>query len=312
MSAGPVVLCVGEPIVALTPPRGTLLETAPDLLVSVGGAEVNVAIALARLGTASRFVGRVGDDPFGRRVCAVLVAAGVDTGHVEVDPEAPTGLYLKDPHHPAAKVHYYRRGSAATGLRRVPPAALVGVDHVHLTGITPALSAHCAALVESLFSRGQGTVSFDVNFRPALWSAAVAGPALLRLAARAHTLFVGLDEAATLWGARTPEDVRVLLPGVPELVVKDGGAPAAAFTTHGRVDVPAPVVDVVEPIGAGDAFAAGYLAARRAAATPAAALRSGHLLAAAVLGVRGDHGSAPGPALRAMALSGEGWPHVVG
>ncbi len=297
MTSGPggshtVVLCVGEPIVALTPPVGLTLQSAPDLLVSTGGAEVNVAVALSRLGVPSRFVGRVGDDPFGHRVRADLIAAGVDTRYVEVDQDAPTGLYLKDPLHPVTKVHYYRRGSAATRQWRVPAAAMAGVGHIHLTGITPALSPSCAELVETLLETTDATVSFDVNFRPALWAAAAAAPILLRLAARAQLVFVGLDEAALLWGASAPEAVRELLPEVPELVVKNGGDPAAAFTTGRRVDVAVPPVEIVEPIGAGDAFAAGYLAARLASAEPTSALRSAHSLAASVLGVRGDHDSA--------------------
>lgn len=289
--SGPVVLCVGEPLVALTPPVHSSLEHADDLLVSVGGAELNVAVALAALGTPSRFVGRVGDDPLGRRIVTVLGAAAVDARYVEVDADAPTALYLKDPGHTRQRVHYYRRGGAGSRLRSVPDAALNGVEHIHLSGITPALSVDCAHLVDTILNDRTRTVSFDVNHRAALWPGGSAGAVLLRMARAAHTVFVGLDEATDLWGCAAAADVRALMPGVPELVVKDGERPATAFLGNDHTSEPASVVTVVEPIGAGDAFAAGYLHARRAGSGAAAALRAGHREASATLTVLGDHGT---------------------
>lgn len=281
-----VVLAVGEPLIALTPTGGAGLQDADQLIVSVGGAEVNVAVTLARLGVPSRFAGRVGDDPFGRRTLAALNAAGVDTRYVETDMSRPTGLYLKDPVGP---VRYYRKGSAAATYSSVPTTALSDVDHVHLTGITVALSEDCRRLVESLLSLDGITVSFDINFRPALWESTAAASVLLEFARRADLVFTGLDEAATLWKVRAPEEIRALLPTVAELVVKDGPRQATAFHGDHRIDVAPTAITVVEPIGAGDAFAAGYLAARRHGEDLGAALRAGHLLAATALTAYGDH-----------------------
>jgi 2-dehydro-3-deoxygluconokinase len=300
-----VVLGVGEPIIALIPTDSVGLQAAEQLFVAVGGAEVNVAVALAQLGIPSRVAGRVGDDPFGRRIVATLDAAGVETHCVETDPERRTALYCKDPTGP---VRYYRQGSAGAALRELPAAALTDVDHVHLTGITPALSENCRHLVESLFALDGITTSFDINFRPALWNSAVAAPVLHELATRADIVFTGLDEAATLWNITDPEAVRTLLPEVGELVVKDGPHQATVFRADQRVDIPALTVDIVEPIGAGDAFAAGYLAARLRGDDLAAALRSGHLLAAIVLGRHGDHAHPPTPQALDTARTGNGWP----
>ncbi|WP_019930401.1 sugar kinase [Nocardia sp. BMG111209] len=300
-----VVLCVGEPLIALTPAAATGLQHTDTLSVAVGGAEVNVAVGLAQLGVPSRFAGRVGDDPFGRKVSAVLTAAGVDARFLEVDPGRPTGLYLKDP---AGPVRYYRKDSAASVLAHLPEPARDGVGHVHLTGITAALSPQCRDLVARLLSAPGATASFDVNYRPALWHPAVAGPVLLALAARADIVLAGLDEAALLWDVHEPEDIRALLPDVGELIVKDGPRRASAFRGADRVDVPPLPAPVVEPIGAGDAFAAGYLAARRGGATLAAALRTGHLLAAIVIGGHTDHGRAPTARELDLARTGTGWP----
>lgn len=302
MTAGPVlapalgtVLCVGEALIALTPTRGSLRQ-APDLAVSSAGAELNVAVHLARLGQRARFAGRVGDDPFGQRLRDALEREGVDTGPLETDPELPTGLYVKDPSAAGTSVLYYRRGSAATRMRSLPVGALDGVDLVHLSGITPALSPGCDALVAGLLA-GSTDTSFDVNHRPALWPAEQAGPRLWALASLAGTVFVGLDEAARLWGVSSAAEVRELLPAPAELVVKDGAVEASAFTARGVDVVPALRVDVVEPVGAGDAFAAGYLATRRWGGAPGEALARGHVLAAQVLGSHSDHG-APGDGVR--------------
>lgn len=284
------VLCVGEALISLTPPTGTPLREATDLLISTGGAEVNVAAHLARLGVPTRFAGRVGNDPFGELVRDTLSGLGVDTHHLEVDPERPTGLYVKDANGSGTTMRYYRNASAAARYRHVPQGALRDVEHVHLTGITPALSDDCLELVRELLALPDVRTSFDVNYRPALWPRAEATDVLRSLAAQADTVFVGLDEAAEVWGCHTVEEVRQLLPEPSELVVKDGAREAVAFIGSHVVRVPAPVVEVVEPVGAGDAFAAGYLAAQHHGHDPETAVRWGHALAGAVLQVLGDHG----------------------
>lgn len=307
-----VVLCVGEALVALSPPDGTPLESADHLLVSEAGAEANVAVHLSRLGVPVRFAGAVGDDPLGRRLRGGLSAEGVDVSSLICDPDQPTGLYLKDPGTTATAVHYYRTGSAASAFAALPPGALDGITHVHLSGITPALSAACHDLVQLLLERPGVTTSFDVNHRPALWPADVAGPVLLALAQLADLVFVGLDEAAGLWDTPSLEALRDLVPS-PELVVKDSGRAAHAFVSGAaRATAEALEVEVVEPVGAGDAFAAGYLAARRRGLDPAASLRTGHVVAAGALTVVADRGAAADPALLAAAEKGRPWPVPVG
>lgn len=285
------VLCVGEPLVSLTPVAG-VLEDAERLHVAEAGAELNVAIHLARLGLPVRYAGRVGADPFGARIRTTLDAVGVDTSHLEVDPVRRTGLYVKDARDGATRMLYYRAGSAGSGYDALPDAALAGISLVHVTGITAALSEGSRAVVEGLVDR-HPRVSFDVNFRPALWSTAEAAPVLLRLAQRADTVFVGMDEAQTVWGCETADDVRALLPQPSCVVVKDGSLRAVAYCGSGVAVEPALPVEVVEPVGAGDAFAAGFLAAVEDGRDPGTALRWGHTLAASVLRDLGDHETTP-------------------
>jgi 2-dehydro-3-deoxygluconokinase len=287
-----VVLCVGEPLIALSPAPGELLTDTDRVLVSEGGAELNVAVHLARLGLPVRFAGRVGDDPLGHRLYEVLRREGVDASGLTFDPARPTGVYFKQYASTGTSFHYYRDGSAASALDELPDTARAGVRHVHVTGILPALSETCRRLTQRLMTKGSdATRSFDVNFRAPLWKPEAAAPMLRDLADGADIAFVGIDEAYALWGTETADDVRRLLPNVGELIVKDSERPALAFVSgRGRVSEPAVAREVVDPVGAGDGFAAGYLAARLTGNDVRSALRLGHTVAAGVLGAHGDQG----------------------
>ncbi|WP_329125892.1 sugar kinase [Streptomyces sp. NBC_01465] len=296
------VTCIGETMAALVPDPVAPLEGADQLSVRIAGAESNVAVYLADHGVPVRWVSALGDDPFGRRIRAEVAAFGVDITGVRTDPHRPTGLLVKNPGPEGTRVHYYRKGSAASALGPdlLDDEAVRTAGLVHLSGITPALSPDCLALVTALLRPAPAArpcpVSLDVNYRPALWSDAETAAAVLHdLANRADITFVGLDEAQALWGSDLSDasDVRSLLPGPRILVVKDGGREATAFVGRGVHTEPAPKVDVVEPVGAGDAFAAGFLAGLIRGEEPVRALRLGHLTAGAALRVTGDHGPLP-------------------
>lgn len=285
-----VVLTAGETMAVVAPVAAEAVEDAELFRIDAGGAESNVAAHVAALGGAARWLSRVGADPLGRRVLARVAARGVDTSSVVLDAAHRTGLYVKDP---GRGVHYYRDGSAASHLS-AEDAAGVSLDDValvHVSGITAALTGSAPAFLDALLVRAHAAglpVSFDVNHRAALWAASEAAPVLLDLARRADLVFVGRDEAETLWGAATPAAIRALLPATPELVVKDGDVGATVFVGADEVFVPAHRVDVVEAVGAGDAFAGGYVAARLAGAEIPARLQTGHDRAALTLVTTAD------------------------
>ena len=311
-AAAPDVLCFGETMGMITPTETEALDQASALTLGTGGAESNVAAHLAELGHRVAWAGNVGNDPLGTKIVRTLDRAGVDTrwvGHRT----APTGLYLKEPDTGSgARVFYYRAGSAASQLSIDDVAGwpLQSASWIHTSGITPALSPSCNALVEYVLDHAAehgAQVSFDINYRPALWPLAEAAPRLLDLARRATVVLVGLDEAQTLWGCITAEDVRALLPTVAYLVVKDSSIEAVEFRLadgeQSVTRVPARRVDVVEPVGAGDAFAAGYLSALLTGATAVDRLATGHSLAAWALGSREDF--RPGRTLSATSRTAE-------
>jgi 2-dehydro-3-deoxygluconokinase len=271
--------------------NGAALADGGAFLVAVGGAESNVAMHLASLGHPAHWLSRLGDDPLGDRVLRTITESGVDTSLVERDASCQTGVYFKDKTPGgSSRVFYYRKDSAASHMSPsdLERWNLPKSSRVHVSGITPALSASCSALID-LIVNGPYSVSFDVNYRPALWPVDQAGPRLLALADRAETVFVGLDEAQTLWDVADAEDVAGLLPNPTRVVVKDGATEAVEFLRgpggHSLIVREGAIsVDVVEPVGAGDAFAAGYLSALMSGAPALERLRSGHRLAAWNLG----------------------------
>lgn len=285
-----VLLTAGETMATVAPVEPVSVDRAELFRIDAGGAESNVAAHVARLGHRARWLSRVGDDPLGRRIIQQLAARGVDTSTVIVDPTHRTGLYVKDP---GAGVHYYRDGSAASHLDAgdAEAAELDGVAIVHVSGITAALGGTAPGFLDRLMARAHDAgvlVSFDVNHRAALWPAEAAAPVLASLVERSDLVFVGRDEAETLWGTATPDDIRLRFPHVPELVVKDGDIGATLFEPEGETFVAPPAVDVVEPVGAGDAFAGGYLAGRLADASAEDRLSAGHARAALTLRTTAD------------------------
>ncbi|MBD0689071.1 sugar kinase [Streptomyces sp. CBMA123] len=307
----PTAVCVGESMAVLLPDRPGPLEAVDTFRLSVGGAESNVAGALAGLGVPTAWISRVGDDGFGRRLLAEVAARGVDVSGVTVDPHRPTGLYLKevggatghrhDLGPGRSRLHYHRRGSAAAALSPAlltdPAAArlLAGARLLHLSGITAALSDECLALLRALLAdrRPGRLVSFDLNWRPGLWRDR--DPAVLPpLLDAADLLLLGADEAQAAFGTDEPAALRRRFPSPATVVVKDAARLVTALERDGTVIAePALAVEVVEATGAGDAFAAGYLAGTLHGLDQRRRLRLGHLAAACALTAHGDQADLP-------------------
>jgi 2-dehydro-3-deoxygluconokinase len=298
------VLCLGESMALFVPAEPGPVAEVRTWLRTVGGAESNVACNLAMLGLRSAWVSAVGADAFGQAVVDAVAAKGVDVSGVLVDPVRPTGLYVKESSASGSPVRYYRRGSAASGMgpSMVENLRLDGVRVVHASGINAALSDSCLALMHRLAEAPRTThrLSFDLNWRPKLWLDR--DPSILRdLANAADIVFVGDDEADLVWGTGDPARIREILPDPATLVVKHGERGATLIEDGRTVFVPAFTVDVVEPVGAGDAFAAGFLHATLAGRTPVQRLRSGHMQAAVALLTHDDVGT-PLPAEVVAAL----------
>jgi 2-dehydro-3-deoxygluconokinase len=300
---------LGEALIALVAREAGPLSEATTFERHVGGAEANVAVGLARLGHATAFVGRVGDDGFGTAIRRHLRGEGVDVSLLATDPAAPTGVLIRERRSfGAAQVTYLRAGSAGSRLRPDDVASalasrtLRGARWLHVTGITPALSEHARAAVEravELAIAAGMTVSLDLNLRRRLWSDDDAAPVLRALAARADVVFANPDEAAAITGADAGDSAALatgLLELGPSIAVLKLGAEGALAWGHGEAPVhraAIPVVMPLDPVGAGDAFCAGFIAARLEGGDLAWAVEIGSICGAAVVAVVGDQAGLP-------------------
>ncbi|MGH3691427.1 MAG: sugar kinase [Microbacterium sp.] len=299
----PLAVCFGEGLVALVAATAGPLEDCRTFHRSLAGAEWNTAIALASAGIRTSVLSRVGDDGFGRFLTAELRAHGVDDSAVEVDEDAPTGLYVKelsarDDGAVDGTMHYYRAGSAAAALSpqtlatTVASALLDEAALVHTSGITPALSASALAAQEVLFAqrRPDRLLSFDLNWRPALWRGREAeGRKIVSdFAARADLLFCTRPDAEAVFGTSEPQRLRELFPRPRYLLVTDSSG-AVAFDGQETAESDALDAPVVETIGAGDAFAAGFLAGVLAGLSLTGSLARGHRIATRALVSTRDH-----------------------
>ena len=261
------VVTMGETMAlmkATTP--GPLAHTG-SLGLGMGGAETNFAIALKRLGTSVTWLGRVGQDSLGDLILREVAAEGITTLGIR-DPEAPTGLMIKERRTPEhLKVWYYRSASAGSRLapEDVPVEAIRKARLLHLTGITPALSesARDAALYAVSVAREAGvTVSFDLNYRAALWTEDDAGPVFRKFIELADIVFAGDDEAAIAVGPSSDSlqlAHKIAALGPRQVIIKNGPHGCAAVIDGTEYRQEAVPINAVDSVGAGDAFVAGYI-----------------------------------------------------
>lgn len=245
------------------------LQHANSARVGFGGAESNVAIGVRRLGLPATWVGRVGDDGWGDRIRRELRAEDVTTRAV-IDTEVATAVMTKERRTTlSTHIVYHRRDNAGSRLtpEDLPAGVIATAGVVHLTGITPGLSQSACATVDralELVEQSVVPVSFDVNHRAGVWGSRDPGPLYREIAARAAVVFAGDDEARLLTGTDTADpfallyELAALADG--DVVLKRGEHGCLALIDKTEYEVPAVRVAVIDTVGAGDAFVAGYLA----------------------------------------------------
>jgi 2-dehydro-3-deoxygluconokinase len=267
------LLAFGETMIALAPPPGSTLREAAALLVDHAGAESNTCVGLARLGHRVAWLSRLGADAAGDRILAALAAETIDTQWVERDAQRPTGVMLKEP---GEGVRYYRSESAASVmgpelLERVPIATALAVL---VTGVTALIGPRPRAAAVTLLERARGLRIVDPNLRAGLWGSDRRAELVRPLVERCDLLLTGAAEFAEILtlGASGGAESHVTPSlqalaqaaaaiGPREIVIRDaasvgalvGGAWQAIDIRRGAV---------VDAIGAGDAFNAGYISAR--------------------------------------------------
>ncbi|GAA3296064.1 sugar kinase [Arthrobacter citreus] len=309
----PYLLTIGETMALLNAEQPGPLAHVSSMGLGIGGSESNVAIGVQRLGGTAVWCGRTGTDSLGLLVRREIRAEGVTVCAVE-DPGAPTGLMLKERRTAATqKVSYYRAGSAGSRLmpEDVDPSLITGAAVLHVTGITPALSASAAQTIHSAIETASSagvTVSFDLNYRANLWTAADATRCYKEIIPLVDVVFAGEEEAGLAVGpaADSAELARSLSGlGPSQAIIKLGGKGAVAFI-DGRLHHQSAVsIDPVDTVGAGDAFVAGYLAELMNGSAPAQRLELAVQTGAFACLAYGDWEGLPTRAELALLRQGE-------
>jgi 2-dehydro-3-deoxygluconokinase len=296
------VLTAGETMALLDPVADGEIVHGLGFTLRIAGAESNFAIGLSRLGVGVTWVSRLGADPFGDVVQDTLAAQGLDLRFLERDPTRPTGVFFKWRGGGRSHVLYYRRGSAASALlpEHVPDEALEGVRLVHLTGITTGLSDSARSLVLDLAARARArgvTVIFDPNWRPALWqSPAEAAEAQRDVLPNADWYLCGLEEGCLLFGVEDAEELLAAIraSGSGNAAVRVGARGCVIEQGGEAFEVPPErEATVLDEVGAGDAFAAGFAFGLLQGWSPTDCARAGNAIAAAALTGTGDWETLP-------------------
>lgn len=291
----PSVRAIGEAMVEMAPVGGGLYRRG------FAGDTFNTVWHMAQwLGAAADvgMVTRLGQDALSDAFIAAMAADGLSLSGISRDPSRHMGLYMIELDGVERSFHYWRETSAARHLAddgALLARALEGVGLVHLSGITlailsPAGRGTLFSVLAEFRAKG-GRVSFDPNIRPRLWASRnEMQETITRMLAACDIALPSMDDERAFFGDPDAEAVlaRMAALGVAEIVVKDGAGPVTIRSGGETVVVPTPSVGrIVDTTGAGDAFNAGYLAARVVGGDAVQSVAAGQRMAAAVLSHHG-------------------------
>lgn len=261
------LVTLGETMVAFIPEEKEYIRYAKTFAKKTAGAESNVAIGVAKLGHKAGWISKVGKDELGEFVIREVRGEGVDTSRVGCSEDAPTGVMFKQVlTGNETSVNYYRKNSAASTLcpEDIDIDYLTSAKILHISGVTPALSESCKETINYVVDKAKEKgmiISFDPNIRLKLWSKEEAKETLKPLLAKSDIVLTGLDEGEILLGLNDGQAIieELLSLGVKQVAVKLGADGALVGDETGINKVEATKVTVVDNIGAGDAFSAGFL-----------------------------------------------------
>jgi 2-dehydro-3-deoxygluconokinase len=264
----PEIVTVGETMIRMVPTSTGALRFVDSFHKRTGGAESNFAVGLSRLGHSVGWISRLGKDEFGQQIITLIRGEGVDISQVKFCSDLPTGIVFNEFRgQGTARNLYYRRNSAASSLspQDIDLEYLSTAKLLHLTGITPALSESCKEMVFFVLEEARNreiSISFDPNIRFKLWGSDTACNTLLKMIPRVNLLLLTEEEAQLLLRIEGHQEQAAAFHELgPDLVVIRREDGVFASDGHNGEWIPGFKVDkIVDPLGAGDAFDAGFVA----------------------------------------------------
>ncbi|MDZ5711334.1 sugar kinase [Jeotgalibacillus haloalkalitolerans] len=290
------VVTLGETMVSFTPQTTGLMRYARHYQSAFAGAETNTMTGLSRLGHQTGWISRVGDDELGASVLSFVRGEGIDVSHVLKDSTAPTALMLKEMlNEEHVRVYYYRQRSAASNLQPedIDESYIARAKYLYITGITPALSSSCLEAVQQAITYAKKhsvKVIFDPNLRKKLWEEEHARKILLELAAQSDIVLPGIAEGEFLFGIQDEKEIarRFIENGAGTVITKLGEHGAYYVSGGEETYVPGFKVKAIDPVGAGDGFAAGVISGLLDGLSGEEAVRRGCAIGAMVTTTSGD------------------------
>jgi 2-dehydro-3-deoxygluconokinase len=291
------VVSLGETMILFSPENTGQLRYNQNYSSRIAGAETNTLIGLAKLGYQTGWISRVGKDELGKRIISSVRGEGVDTSFVKEDESAPTGLFIKERTTvDRSKVFYYRKHSAASNMAPVDieDSYIAQAKFLYITGITPALSDSCKETIFQAIeiARKNGVkIVFDPNIRKTLLDEKIGKEMLLEIAAKSDIILPGISEGDYLFQTTDCKEIATECKrlGAETVIVKLGekGAYYSTGIDSGYVEA-FPIKTVIDPIGAGDGFAAGVLSGLLDELSIREAVKRGCAIGAIVTTVHGD------------------------
>lgn len=263
------VLSIGETMVVFSPNEVGPMRYANSFTTHIAGAETNTLIGLEKLDIKTGWISQLGNDELGHKILSFVRGEGINVDSVTLTEEAPTGIFLKEKvRQDQTRVHYYRKGSAASlmTLSNIDKDYVAQFKYLYVTGITPALSESCKETTFHLISIAKELnlkIIFDPNLRLKLWTEDEARETLLKMISLSDIVLPGISEGEFLFNEKSEEKIaqNIIERGASTVVVKLGSKGAYYHNkNHTGYAKASKNIEVVDPVGAGDGFAAGFIA----------------------------------------------------
>lgn len=296
------VITIGDAMIAMCPQEKGPIIFCDTFKRKTGGAELNVAIGCARLGLKSGWISRLGNDDFGKYILKTVRGEGIDTSEVELVDGHPTSVYFREVlSDGSSRSFYYRENSPTSTMKseELNEEYFKQSKVLHITGVFPSITKNNQEIIleaVKLAKKHNLTVSFDPNIRLKMWTKEEAKAYIEKLLPDVDILLVGDEEIEILLGETTIEDAIKTFHGygIDKVIVKKGAKGALGSDGKNVYEVEAiKPKALVDTVGAGDGFAAGFLTAFCEGKTLEKCVKFANAVGSLVVGVEGDNEGLP-------------------
>ncbi|GGK06335.1 2-dehydro-3-deoxygluconokinase [Lentibacillus kapialis] len=296
------VITIGDAMIAFNPSKTGPMKFVPSFTKNIGGAELNVAIGCARLGLEAGWISRLGDDEFGKYIRNFARGEGIDTSQVDFEKGHPTSLNFKEiMEDGSVRTFYYREKSPTATMKpdELSEEYFKQAKILHITGIFPGVAEQNLELTRKAIELAKQyglTVSFDPNIRLKLWSKEEISEVSISFLPDVDILLAGVEEMEVIFGESDQEKIiEACAPyDIEHIVLKQGENGAVGYHNNQLVDAEAVLpTNVVDTVGAGDGFDAGYLYGYLNGWSLERSLNFANTIGSMVIGVVGDNEGLP-------------------